>query len=72
MKAVEDRFPGTSVTLCVRGGVDIDLVLGVESFSLDKALEVSFGDGIYQFYCINPLGIAHISDRVSGRSHPGR
>lgn len=40
MNAVKERFPGASVTRCERGKVDVDLVLGVDSFSLDKALEV--------------------------------
>ncbi|CAM9831150.1 unnamed protein product, partial [Sphacelaria rigidula] len=40
VEAVKRHFPGASATLCVRGGVDIDLVLGVESFSLDNALEM--------------------------------
>lgn len=39
--AVKEHFPGASVTRCERGQVDVDLVLGVDSFSLDKALEVS-------------------------------
>lgn len=38
--AVKEQFPGASVTRCERGKVDVDLVLGVDSFSLDKALEV--------------------------------
>ncbi|CAN0414207.1 unnamed protein product, partial [Ectocarpus fasciculatus] len=38
--AVKANFPGASVTRCERGKVDVDLVLGVDSFSLDKALEV--------------------------------
>ncbi|CAM9166451.1 unnamed protein product [Ectocarpus sp. 6 AP-2014] len=38
--AVKANFPGASVTRCERGKVDVDLVLGVESFSLDKALEM--------------------------------
>lgn len=38
--AVKKRFPGATVTRCERGKVDIDHVLGVNSFSLDKALEV--------------------------------
>lgn len=38
--AVKEKFPGASVTRCERGKVDVDLVLGVDSFSLDKALEV--------------------------------
>lgn len=38
--AVKAQFPGASVTRCERGKVDVDLVLGVDSFSLDKALEV--------------------------------
>lgn len=38
--AVKARFPGASVTRCEHGKVDVDLVLGVDSFSLDKALEV--------------------------------
>lgn len=37
--AVKEHFPGASVTRCERGKVDVDLVLGVDSFSLDKALE---------------------------------
>lgn len=37
--AVKEKFPGASVTRCERGKVDVDLVLGVDSFSLDKALE---------------------------------
>lgn len=41
MAAVKERLPGTSVTRCERGNVDVDLVLGVDSFSLDRALEVS-------------------------------
>lgn len=38
--AVKANFPGASVTRCERGKVDVDLILGVDSFSLDKALEV--------------------------------
>ncbi|CAB1117394.1 unnamed protein product [Ectocarpus sp. CCAP 1310/34] len=38
--AVKANFPGASVTRCERGKVDVDLVLGVDSFSLDKALEM--------------------------------
>eukprot|EP00752_Nemacystus_decipiens_P007212 g6455.t1 len=38
--AVKEHFPGASVTRCERGKVDVDLVLGVDSFSLDKALEM--------------------------------
>lgn len=38
--AVKEKFPGASITRCERGQVDVDLVLGVDSFSLDKALEV--------------------------------
>lgn len=41
MAAVKEQFPGASVTRCVRGEVDVDLVLGVNGFSLDKALGVS-------------------------------
>lgn len=52
VEAVKRHFPGASATLCVRGGVDIDLVLGVESFSLDNALEVSFSDGSGQFFLL--------------------
>lgn len=50
VKAVKRHFPGASTTLCVRGGVDIGLVLGVESFSLDNALQVSFCGGKDQFF----------------------
>lgn len=42
--AVKERFPGASITRCVRGKVDIELVLDVKGFSLDKALQV--GDGL--------------------------
>lgn len=38
--AVKEQFPGASTIRCERGQVDVDLVLGVDSFSLDKALEV--------------------------------
>lgn len=38
--AVKGQFPGASIIRCERGQVDVDLVLGVDSFSLDKALEV--------------------------------
>ena len=40
-EAVKGKFPGASITRCERGKVDVDLILGVDSFSLDKALEVS-------------------------------
>ncbi|CAM9429909.1 unnamed protein product, partial [Hapterophycus canaliculatus] len=38
--AVKKNFPGASVVRCERGKVDVGLVLGVDSFSLDKALEM--------------------------------
>lgn len=37
---MKGKFPGASITRCERGKVDVDLILGVDSFSLDKALEV--------------------------------
>lgn len=46
---MKEQFPGASVTRCERGKVDVDLVLGVDSFSLDKALEVRkrWAQGMY-------------------------
>lgn len=41
VEAVKGKFPGASITRCERGKVDVDSILGVDSFSLDKALEVS-------------------------------
>lgn len=38
--AMKEQFLGASVVRCERGKVDVDLVLGVDSFSLGKALEV--------------------------------
>ncbi|CAM9882120.1 unnamed protein product [Ascophyllum nodosum] len=37
---VKERFPSASIRRCERGEVDINYVLGVDSFSLDKALEM--------------------------------
>lgn len=50
---VKEQFPGASVTRCERGKVDVDLVLGVDSFSLDKALEA-------RKYCVVSNTCSHV------------